>query len=96
MYIINKNINNIIMDNDQIKKLEKSFDKYKNKIVNMIEKECNDIQPYINQDSSYCHTCISLSLGMLCKEGIQCLQFLLRPLANLGACNIFTNCLYYL
>lgn len=48
MYIINKNINNIIMDNDQIKKLEKSFDKYKNKIVNMIEKECNDIQPYIN------------------------------------------------
>lgn len=36
------------MDNSQIRELEKSFDKYKNKIVNMIEKECKDIQPYIN------------------------------------------------
>ena len=36
------------MDNNQIKNLDKQFNEYKKKIVKMVDKQCNDIQPYID------------------------------------------------
>lgn len=36
------------MDNNYIKNLDKQFNEYKKKIVNMVDKQCNNIQPYID------------------------------------------------
>ena len=49
------------MDYINLKKLDKTFTEYKNKIVTMVETQCNHIQPYID---SYTDTYSGWKIGV--------------------------------